>query len=107
MIELAVENWEVEVTNADSLVLVDWWGEACTDCIALLPLVEELEKTYGEKIKFCKFNTSQKGVRRFCIKHKILGLPVISIYKSGEKLAEISKEECTKDGIDALINKYL
>ena len=107
MIELTLENFEAEVTNADKPVMVDWWGEACTDCIALFPAVEELEKEFGDKIIFTKFNTSQKGVRRFCIQHKILGLPVFNIYKGGEEVERLTKDECTKDGIKALLERHL
>ena len=107
MIELTLDNFDEEVINSSIPVLVDWWGESCETCIALMPAVGELEEELGEKIKFTKFNTSQKGVRRFCIQHRILGLPVISIYKDGEKIDELAKDDCTKDNIKELINKHL
>ena len=106
MIELTTENFDQEVA-AKELVLVDWWGESCENCLALMPAMEELAEKYGEQLAFTKFNTSQKKVRRFCIQHKILGLPVVSIYKNGEKVAEVAKEECTKENAEALIQKYI
>jgi thioredoxin 1 len=107
MLELTLENFEQEVTASQMPVLIDWWGESCENCLAIMPLVEELASKYGEKIKFTKFNTSQKGTKRFCIQHRILGLPVISIYKAGEKVDEINKDDCTKENIEALITKYI
>lgn len=107
MLELTLENFDQEVLEASGPVLVDWWGESCTDCIALMPSVEALAEQYGDKIKFSKFNTSQKGVRRFCIKHRILGLPVVTIYKDGEKVDELGKEELSKESIEELIKKYI
>ncbi|MGM0239725.1 thioredoxin TrxA [Enterococcus sp. AZ103] len=106
MIELTVDNFENEVINKD-LVLVDWWGESCENCLAMMPAIENLANEYGEKIPFTKFNTSQKKVRRFCIQHKVLGLPVVSIYKNGEKVDEVAKDDVTRENVEAMIQKYI
>lgn len=107
MIELTVDNFEEEVLKKDKPVLVDWWGETCENCLAIMPAVEELAATYADNLYFTKFNTSQKKVRRFCIQHKIMGLPVISIYQNGEKIDEVAKDDCTKENIEAMIKKYI
>ncbi|WP_244325265.1 thioredoxin TrxA [Dolosigranulum pigrum] len=107
MLELNLDNFDQEVVEADEKVLVDWWGESCTDCIALMPTVEKMAEKYGDDLKFTKFNTSQKGVRRFCIKHRILGLPVISIYENGEKVDELTKEEMDEAAIEAFVKKHI
>ncbi|MEG0254192.1 MAG: thioredoxin family protein [Vagococcus sp.] len=107
MIELTVDNFEEEVLNQDKPVLVDWWGETCENCLAIMPTVVEFSETYGDSIHFTKFNTSQKKVRRFCIQHKIMGLPVISIYQKGEKIDELAKDDCTKEKIEEMIKKYI
>ena len=46
---------------------------------------------YGDKIKFTSLNTTK--ARRLAIGQKILGLPVIAIYKGGEKVAECVKDD--------------
>ncbi|MGX6977912.1 thioredoxin TrxA [Vagococcus elongatus] len=107
MIELTLDNFDEEVINNSKPVLVDWWGESCENCIALMPAVEELAEQYDDNIHFTKFNTSQKKVRRFCIKHKILGLPVISIFKNGEKVDEITQDDCTKENIESMIKRNI
>ena len=45
--------------------------------------------------------------RRLAIGQKILGLPVMAIYKDGEKIDEVVKEEATEASIEAMIQKYL
>ena len=107
MIDLTLDNWEEEVVNAESLVLVDWWGQTWEYCIAIMPMVQELADQYEGKVAFKKFDASQKGVRRFCIQNRIMGLPVINLWKNGEKIDEIVKEDCTKEGIIALIERNL
>ena len=107
MMELTLDNFEQEVEKAEGKVLIDWWGESCTDCLALMPTFEKFAEEYGDQLKFTKFNTSQKGVRRFCIKHRILGLPVISIYENGEKIDELTKEEVKAETLEDLIKKHI
>lgn len=107
MIELTLENWENQVDNHEGYVLVDWWNEACEACIAIMPTVENFEKVYGNELKFTKFNTSQKGTKRFCIQQRVMGLPVIAIYKNGEKLDELIKDDCDAYNIEMLIKKYI
>lgn len=107
MLELTKDSFGPEVEEAEGKVLVDWWGDSCTDCIALMPTVEKYAEEYGDQLKFTKFNTSQKGCRRFCIKHRILGLPVISIYENGEKIDELTKENINADTVLELIQKHI
>ena len=38
---------------------------------------------------------------------KILGLPVMAIYKDGEKVDELVKDDCTPETIEAMIKKYI
>ncbi|KAB3532918.1 thioredoxin [Alkaliphilus pronyensis] len=105
MIAVDKETFEAEVLNADGYVLVDFWSDGCEPCKALMPDVEELEKQFGNQIKFVKLNTTQ--ARRLAIKEKVLGLPTISIYKDGNKIDEVTKEEATRDNIEAMIKKHV
>ncbi len=104
---LAVDKttFEQEVLNAEGYVLVDFWSEGCEPCKALMPHIEELEKQYGDQIKFCKLDTTK--ARRLAIKQKILGLPVVAMYKDGEKVEEKVKDDATKVNIEEMIKKYI
>lgn len=97
--------FETEVLQAAGTVLVDFFGDGCAPCAALMPHVENLAEKYGDKIKFCKLNTT--SARRLAIGQKIMGLPVIAIYKDGEKIEELIKDDATSDAIELMIKKYL
>jgi len=92
MIELNNENFPVEVINfSEKPVFVDFWGEKCELCKSLKPGVEELEKKYGDKIKFVSLNTS--GFRKLAISQKVLGLPTMVIYENGIKNNSITPDK--------------
>lgn len=105
MLDLTKENFEEEVLKAEGYVFVDFYGDGCVPCQALMPKVHEFADTYGDKMKFTSLNTTK--ARRLAIGQKILGLPVLAIYKDGEKVDEVVKDDATEVNIEAMIKKYL
>ena len=104
MIELNKENFEEEVLQAEGLVLVDFWSPSCEPCKALMPHVHEYEKTYGDKMKFTSLDITV--ARRLAIGQKVMGLPVIAIYKGGEKIDSVVADEANAKSVEELIKKH-
>lgn len=105
MLEIGKDNFEAEVLQSDQTVFVDFYGEGCEPCKALMPFVHEMADKYGEQLKFVALNTTK--ARRLAIAQKVLGLPVIAIYKGGEKVTELVKDDCTPQNIEKLINDFI
>ena len=105
MIELDKNTFEEEVLKAEGYVLVDFYGDGCVPCQALMPHVHAFAETYGYKMKFTALNTTK--ARRLAIGQKILGLPVIAVYKDGAKVEECVKDDATVENIEAMIKKYV
>ncbi|HHX59796.1 MAG TPA: thioredoxin [Epulopiscium sp.] len=104
MLELNKENFEAEVLQAEGHVMVDFWGPSCEPCKALMPHIEEFEKTYGDTIKFTSLDITK--ARRLAIGQKVMGLPVIAIYKDGERIDAVVADGATKDSVEELLKKY-
>lgn len=104
---LAVDKttFDAEVLEASGYVFVDFWSDGCEPCKALLPEVHALAEKYEGQMKFVSLETSK--ARRLAIKQKVLGLPTLAVYKDGEKLEEVTKDDATIENIEALIKKYL
>ena len=105
MLDVDKNTFEEEVLKADGYVFVDFYGDGCVPCQALMPHVHAMEDTYGKDIKFTALNTTK--ARRLAIAQKVLGLPVMAIYKDGEKVEELVKDDCTEESIEAMIKKYI
>jgi thioredoxin 1 len=99
------DTFKAEVLEAEGYILVDYYGDGCVPCQALLPDVEKLAAKFEGKVKFCKFNTSK--ARRLAISQRVLGLPTITLYKGGEKVEEVVKDDATKANIEAMIIKHI
>ncbi|MEG0769911.1 MAG: thioredoxin family protein [Ruthenibacterium sp.] len=105
MLELNKETFEDEVLKAPGTVFVDFYGDGCVPCAALMPFVHALAEKYGDKIKFTALNTTK--ARRMAISQKVLGLPVLALYRGGEKIDELVKDDATPEAIEAMVQKYL
>lgn len=105
MLELDKNTFEAEVLQAPGKILVDFYGDGCVPCAALMPHIHAFAETYGDKIKFCALNTTK--ARRLAISQKILGLPVIAIYENGEMIDSCVKEDATVENVEAMIKKYV
>ena len=105
MILVDKETFQAEVLDTQGLVLVDFFSDGCEPCQALMPDVEALAEQYGNDMKFVKLNTA--NARRLAIAQKVLGLPTITIYKDGEKLSELTKDDAVKSNIEAMIKTAL
>ena len=105
MLEVTKDNFEAEVLQAEGYVLVDFFGDGCVPCQALMPHIHAFADTYGAQMKFTSLNTSK--ARRLAIGQKVLGLPVIAIYTAGEKIEELVKDDATAENIEAMIQKYI
>jgi thioredoxin 1 len=106
MLELTKDTFEAEVLQATGKVFVDYYGDGCVPCAALMPHVHEFAEKYADSgIKFCAMNTTK--ARRLAIKMGIMGLPVMAIYENGEKIASVVKEEATVESIEAMIKAHI
>lgn len=77
--------FETEVKNAQTPVLVDFYAEWCGPCRQLGPVLEEISKEMGDKVKILKMNIDDSpdtptnfGVR---------GVPTMMMFKNGEVVA--------------------
>ena len=51
MLEVDKKTFEDEVLKAEGYVFVDFFGDGCVPCQALMPFVHEMADKYGDKIK--------------------------------------------------------
>ena len=56
MLEVDKKTFEDEVLKAEGYVFVDFFGDGCVPCQALMPFVHEMADKYGDKIKFTSQN---------------------------------------------------
>lgn len=103
--EVDKNTFDDEVIKGEGKVVVDFYGDGCVPCAALLPHVHGFADQYGDKLKFCALNTSK--ARRLAIGQKVVGLPVIAVYENGEMIESCVKDDATPENVEAMIKKHL
>ena len=90
-------NFEAEVLQSPTPVLVDYWAEWCGPCKAIAPVLEEVAKEYSGKLKVAKVDVdSNTEVPK---KFNIRGIPTLMLFKNGAveatKVGAMSKSQLT------------
>ena len=105
LIDVTKDNYDQEVLESSIPVLVDFWGPRCTNCLALIPAVEQLEKKYADRLKVVKLDASTN--RRMCMTLKVMTLPSFLLIQDGQEVDRITGELTTeqlKQKIDAFMD---
>ena len=96
--------FESEIKNSAVPVLVDFYAEWCSPCRQLSPVLEEVSKELGDKLKVVKMNIDESpetptnfGVR---------GIPTLIMFKNGQAVATHSGA-MTKSKLAAWINEQM
>lgn len=74
--------FEAEVLNANSPVVVDFWAEWCGPCKALSPLLDEISSEMDGKVKVVKVNIEEAPEAP--TKYGVRGVPTLMIFKDGQ-----------------------
>jgi thioredoxin 1 len=81
------DNFEQEVLNSDTPVLVDFWAEWCGPCKAIAPVVDELADEYEGKVKFMKMDVDSNP--RTPMSYGIRGIPALLIFNGGSVAKQV------------------
>lgn len=98
------ESWDAEILQVKGLVIVDFWAEWCGPCRMVAPVVNELAKEYGERVKIMKLNTDENP--EVAGRYQIMGIPTLLFFKEGklvDKLVGALSKAQYKDKVENLL----
>jgi thioredoxin 1 len=77
-----------EVLESDTPVLVDFWAEWCGPCLRVAPVLEEIAKEMGEKVKIVKLDidANPKTARDY----RVMSVPTLTVFKGGQPVQSVA-----------------
>ena len=80
-------DFEQEVLEAETPVLVDFWAEWCAPCKMVAPVLDALADEYDGKIKFTKVDVDSNP--QTAMKYGIRSIPTLLVFKGGSPVDQV------------------
>lgn len=77
-----------EVLQADTPVLVDFWAEWCGPCLRVAPVLEEIAKELGDKVKVVKLDIDANP--NTARDYHVLSVPTLTVFKGGQPVQSVA-----------------
>lgn len=85
-IEATATDFDQQVTGP--LTVVDFWAPWCGPCKMMDPIMEKLEQTYGDRIKFVRFNVD--GNQDIAQRYHDMSVPSLVLFRDGQAKEKVT-----------------
>ena len=79
--EVSDHNFQAEVIESETPVLVDFWAPWCGPCRMVAPVLEEIAQEKGDALKIVKLNTDEN--QQTAAQFEVLSIPTLILFKDG------------------------
>ena len=95
-----------EIIEGKNLVLVDYFSTWCGPCKMMHPVLEELKRHFGDRLKILKVDIDNPNNRRFVSTYQVQAVPTLRLFKEG-KLVWRQSGALPVNELRNIVEKYL
>jgi len=78
------QTFEDVVLKSDKPVIVDFWAVWCGPCRMIAPVMDQLEKKYGDKIVVAKVDVDKE--QKYAAEYGVRNIPTVLVFQNGEAI---------------------
>jgi len=86
--EVTDANFQAEVLESSTPVLVDFWAEWCGPCRMVAPIVDQMAEAYAGQLKVGKLDADLNPDTMMA--YGVLGIPTLILFKDGEEIERVT-----------------
>ncbi len=87
-IEVSGEEFQSEVLQSSTPVLVDFWAEWCGPCKMIAPIVDEIATEYEGKLRVAKVDADENI--EILSDYGVMSIPTLILFKGGDAVERIT-----------------
>jgi thioredoxin len=81
------ETFNQEVLKSDTPTLVDFWAVWCNPCRMVAPVVDEIAREQGSKLKVMKLDVDEN--QGTAMTYGVMSIPTLILFKNGQPVERI------------------
>jgi thioredoxin 1 len=85
--EVTDNNFQAEVLESETPVLVDFWAPWCGPCRVVAPVLEEIAAEKGDQLRIVKLNTDENP--QVSAQYQVLSIPTLILFKGGQPVKKV------------------
>lgn len=104
LLNVSDDTFEQDVLKSDLPVLVDFWAVWCAPCKMVVPTLDHLARTFGDKLRVVKLNVDENMTT--ASKYGVMSIPTLLLFKGG-KIEETIVGAQPQEKIVEIISRHL
>jgi thioredoxin 1 len=95
IVHINSENFESEVLQSETPVLLDFWAEWCGPCKMIAPILTQIADEYKDRVQIAKLDVEEN--QSIAMQYGVRSIPTLMLFKNGvveaQHVGMLSKEQ--------------